>query len=147
MTQQSVVAGRTWMMAAALAVAGCAMYESSKEPPPKPFVGTHWEVVLDLPLKGEQPYMRIGDGRIEGFGGCNNFTGGYLQDSVGARAVAIRALSVSKRLCDASTNAAESRLLETLQSVSSYTIIADTMLLSGSGGTIKLRALPEAKKP
>ena len=47
----------------------------------------------------------------------------------------------------ASTNAAESRLLETLQYVSSYTIIADTMLLSGSGGTLKLRALPEEKKP
>jgi heat shock protein HslJ len=146
MTQKRVVAGILPTMAAALVAAGCATM-NQKEPPPKPFVGTTWEVVLELPLKGQQPTLRVGDGRIEGFGGCNNFTGRYLQDSVGARAVAVRALSVSKRLCDASTNAAESRLLETLQSVSSYTIIADTMLLSGSGGSIKLRALPEEKKP
>jgi heat shock protein HslJ len=146
MTQKRVVTRTLFMTAAALAAAGCATMKD-KEPPPKPFVGTRWEVVLELPMRGEQPYLRVGDGRIEGFGGCNNFTGRYLQDSVGARAVAVRALSVSKRLCDPSTNAAESRLLETLQSVSSYTIIADTMLLSGSGGTLKLRAMPEEPKP
>jgi heat shock protein HslJ len=146
MMRKPVSMGRTLVMFAALSAAACATMKD-KEPPPKPFVGTRWEVVLELPLRGEQPFMRVGDGRIEGFGGCNNFTGRYLQDSVGARAVAVRALSVSKRLCDASTNEAESRVLETLQAVSSYTIIGDTMMLSGSAGTLKLRAIPEEKKP
>ena len=146
MTQERIPMGRILVIAAVLA-SGCAYMEKNKEPPPKPFVGTRWEIVLELPLRGEQPYLRVGDGRIEGFGGCNNFTGRYIQDSVGARAVAVRALSVSKRMCDPSTNAAEAIVLETLQSVSSYTIIADTMLLSGSGGTLKLKALPDEKKP
>jgi len=118
-----------------------------KEPPPKPLVGTYWEVVLELPLKGEQPYLRVGDGRLEGFGGCNRFNGRYLQDSVGARAIAFGGISASKRMCDQGTMAAENRMLETLQYVSSYTIIADTMLMSGSGGTLKLRALTEPVKP
>jgi len=147
MTREQVSIGRTLVVAAALAVAGCGVMEKNKEPPPKPFIGTRWEVVLDLPMRGEQPYLRVGDGRIEGFGGCNNFTGRYLQDSVGARAVAVRALSVSKRLCDPSTNEAENRMLETLQAVSSYIIIADTMVLSGSAGSLKLRALSDEKKP
>jgi heat shock protein HslJ len=146
MTRERVSIGRTLVIAAALAAAACGTMKD-KEPPPKPFIGTRWEVVLDLPMRGEQPYLRVGDGRIEGFGGCNNFTGRYLQDSVGARAVAVRALSVSKRLCDPSTNEAESRMLETLQAVSSYIIIADTMVLSGSAGSLKLRALPDEKRP
>jgi len=146
MTRVQVSMGRTLVIAAALAAAACGTMKD-KEPPPKPFIGTRWEVVLDLPMRGEQPYLRVGDGRIEGFGGCNNFTGRYLQDSVGARAVAVRALSVSKRMCDPSTNEAENRMLETLQSVSSYIIIADTMVLSGSAGSLKLRALPDEKRP
>ncbi len=117
-----------------------------KEPPPKPFAGTRWQVVLELPVQGEQPYFRVGDGRLEGFGGCNRFNARYLQDSVGARAIAIGAISASKRMCDASTMAAENRLIETLQYVSSYTITADTMVMSGSAGTLKLRALPEEGK-
>ena len=47
-------------------------------------------MVLELPLAGEPPSMRFGDGRVEGYGGCNRFTASYLQDSVGARAIAIR---------------------------------------------------------
>lgn len=146
MTQERVVTRTLIIIAGALAAAACGTMKE-KEPPPKPFVGTRWEIVLELPVRGEQPYLRLGDGRVEGFGGCNNFTARYLQDSVGARSIAFRTLSASKRLCDPNTNAAESRVLETLQSVSSYTIIADTMLMSGSGGTLKLRAIPEEKKP
>lgn len=145
MTQKRVVTATLFTMAA-LGAAGCGTM-NQKEPPPKPFAGTHWEVVLELPLKGEQPYLRVGDGRVEGFGGCNRFNGRYLQDSVGARAVAFAGLSTSKRLCDASVMAAENRMLETLLYVSSYTIVADTMVMSGSGGTLKLRAITEDRKP
>ena len=146
MTQGRVEVGRAWMMAAALAAAGCASM-NTKEPPPKPFVGTRWEAVLELPVKGEQPYLRVGDGRVEGFGGCNHFNGRYLQDSVGARAIAFGAISASKRLCDVGTMAAENRLLEMLQYVSSYAVTGDTMVMSGSAGTLRFRALPEEKKP
>src|SRR5260221_12578862 len=67
------------------ALAGCA--SQPKEPPPKPFAGTRWQVQLEVPLAGEQPNMRFGDGRVEGFGGCNKFAAPYVQDSGGARAI------------------------------------------------------------
>jgi hypothetical protein len=55
----------------------------------KPFVGTRWEVILELPLAGEQPSFRFGDGRMEGFAGCNRVNARYVQDTVGARAIVI----------------------------------------------------------
>ena len=131
---------RHWLAVAMLvALVGCAAQK--KEPPPKPFAGTRWQVVLELPLTGEQPSMRFGDGRVEGFGGCSRFVARYVQDSVGARAIAIGRIDIDRRLCEASAQAAESRMLEVLQSVSSYTINAETMTMSGSGGTLRFVAM------
>lgn len=120
-------------------LAGCAA--AKKDPPPKPFAGTRWQVVLELPMTGEQPNMRFGDGRVEGFGGCNRFVAKYVQDSVGARAIAIGRIEVDRRLCDPGPKAAEARVLEILQAVSSYTITLDTMVMSGSGGSLTMRAM------
>ncbi|MGZ5074137.1 MAG: META domain-containing protein, partial [Usitatibacter sp.] len=90
---------RSGLALAALLVLAAACATKPREPPPKPFVGTRWEVVLDLPLEGQQPNMRFGDGRVEGFGGCNKFAARYVQDSVGARAIAIGRIEVDRRLC------------------------------------------------
>jgi heat shock protein HslJ len=131
---------KPWSIIVSLALlSACATQE--KEPPPKPFVGTRWEVVLELPLAGTQPQMRFGDGRVEGFGGCSMFVARYVQDVVGARAIAIGRIEVDRRLCaDPSAQAAETRVLEVLQAVSSYTITADTMVMAGSAGILRFRA-------
>lgn len=136
---------RTLVAALLLLAAACAT--PKKEPPPRPFTGTRWEVVLELPLPGEQPYFRFGDGRMEGYAGCNQVTARFVQDTVGARAIAIGRMEVGRRACEVSARAAEARLLEVLQAVSSYSITADTMTMTGSAGTLKFRAppLPEAK--
>ena len=126
-----------------LVLAACAA--TKREPPPKPFLGPRWEVVLDLPLAGEQPNMRFGDGRVEGFGGCNKFTAQFVQDTVGARAIAIRRIDVDRRLCDAGPRAVENRMLEVLQSVSSYSVTGDALTMTGSGGTLRLRAVDAPK--
>jgi len=132
------------LLAAAVLAAACAG-PSSKEPPPKHFAGTTWQVVLQLPLAGEQPHVRFGDGRMEGFGGCNRFVAGYVEDAVGARAIAIRRIDVPNRhICDADNQAVESRLLETLQSVSTYLITGDTMIMSGSAGSLRFAAKESA---
>jgi heat shock protein HslJ len=129
---------------AALLAAACAG-SSQKEPPPKVFTGTTWQVVLQLPLAGEQPYVRFGDGRMEGFSGCNRFTAQYVEDAVGARAIAIRRIDVPNRhICEADNQAIESRLLETLQSVSTYLITGDTMIMSGSAGSLRFAAKESA---
>ena len=136
MIRASMAAAMTLLFLAA----GCAT--PKKEPPPRPFAGTRWEVVLELPMAGEQPNFRFGDGRMEGFAGCNQVTARFVQDTVGARAIAIGRIEVGRRACDVSARAAEARLLEVLQSVSSYTIVGDTMTMTGSGGTLKFRTTP-----
>lgn len=121
----------------------CGVMEK-KEPPPKPFAGTRWEVVMELPLPGEQPYFRFGDGRMEGFGGCNRVHAQYLSDSVGTRTIAIRRIESGTRACDPGAKLAENRILSTLQSVSDYSITGDVMKMSGSAGTLTLRAHADA---
>jgi heat shock protein HslJ len=123
--------------------AGCA--SAPKEPPPKPFAGTHWQVLFEVPLAGEAPSMRFGDGRVVGFGGCNNFAAEIVQDAVGAGAIAVRRIELDRRLCDAGPRLAESRMLEVLQSVSSYSVTGSILTLSGSAGTLRLRAMDPKK--
>ena len=130
---------------AVLALAGCA--SKPKEPPPAPFTGTLWEVMLELPLAGAQPTIRFGDGRVEGFGGCNRFVARYVQDTVGARAIAIGRIEMNRHLCDPGAQAAEFRMLEVLQSVSSYSVTGDLLTMSGSGGTLRMRAKTPVSAP
>jgi heat shock protein HslJ len=130
------------LLAAALALGIAACATPQKEPPPKPFVGTKWQVQLELPLAGEQPYFRFGDGRMEGFGGCNRVLARYVQDSVGARAIAIGRIDSGTRACNGGSAEAEKRMLEVLQAVSSYQVTGDTMTMTGSAGTLKFRADP-----
>lgn len=127
--------------ALALGLAGCNL-GPRKEPPPKPFVGTKWQVQLELPLAGEQPHFRFGDGRMEGFGGCNRINARYVQDTVGARAIVIGRMDSGTRVCDGGAVEAEKRMLEVLQAVSSYTVTGDTMTMTGSAGTLKFRSDP-----
>lgn len=129
------------LAAAAALVAACASHEP-KEPPPKPFVGTHWRVVLDLPIKGEQPNMHFGDGRVEGFAGCSKFTAPIIQDSIGAGALVIRKLQVDKRVCEPGVQVVEDNLLDTLQAIQSYKILGDAMSMVGPSGNLKLIAVP-----
>ena len=118
---------------------------TQKEPPPKPFAATKWQLVMDIPPAGELPYVRFGDGRMEGFSGCSRFVARYVQDAVGARAIAIGRIEVDRRLCEPSPRAAEMRMLEALQSVSSYSITVDVLTMSGSGGSLKFRAADDTQ--
>lgn len=130
--------------ATATLLAACAAQK--KEPPPKPFVGTKWVAELELPIQGEQPHFRFGDGRMEGWAGCNRVGARYVQDTVGSRFIAIGRIDRGTRACDPGNQAAESRVLEILQAVSSYTIVGDQLTMTGSGGSLKFRSDPPNPK-
>ena len=139
---------KTTILAISLSILLGACAAPKKEPPPKPFIGTKWVVQLELPIAGEQPWFRFGDGRLEGFGGCNRVNARFVQDSVGARALAVGRLDRGTRACEASAQSAEMRVLELLSATSSYTITADTMVMSGSAGSLNLRSdPPHQEKP
>ena len=133
------------LVALAMLAAACAL--NKKEPPPKPFIGTKWVVQLELPMQGEQPWFRFGDGRMEGFGGCNRLAARFVQDTVGSRFIAIGRIDRGTRGCDPGTQQAEMMMLEVLQAVSSYTIKIDEMTMSGSGGSLKFKSDPPAEIP
>jgi heat shock protein HslJ len=133
---------RTALIAAGAALILAACAAQKKEPPPKPFVGTKWVVQLEIPIAGEQPHLRFGDGLMEGFGSCNRLAARYVQDTVGSRFIAIGRIDRGTRGCEARSQAVESNLLQVLQGASSYTILADAMTMSGSGGSIKLKSDP-----
>jgi heat shock protein HslJ len=132
---------------AATLLAGCGMMPKP-DPPPKPFVGTKWVVQLELPIAGDQqPWFRFGDGRMEGFGGCNRIVARYVQDTVGAKAIAFGRFERGTKACDESTRAAEASMLEVLQSASSYQVTLDTMSMTGSAGTLKFKSDPPFEVP
>jgi heat shock protein HslJ len=128
----------------ALLLGGCAM--ASKDVPPKPFSMTRWAVVLERPLPGEPPNFRFADGRMEGFAGCNQVTARYVQDTVGARYLTLGRIEAGRRACDELARSAEAHVLGILQSVTSYTITGDLMVMSGSSGLLRLKALPAEAK-
>jgi heat shock protein HslJ len=76
------------LLATVLLAAGCETIGNlnKKEPPPKPFVGTRWAFVLETPPEGEKPWLRFGDGRMQGFGGCNRVGADYLHRAEAHRA-------------------------------------------------------------
>ena len=132
---------RALSLAVAVLAAGCAA--QMKEPPPKPFVGTKWVVQLELPLQsGPQPWVLFGDGIMEGYGGCNRVAARYVQDTVGTRFIAIGRIDRGTKACEQRNQLVEMRVLEALQAVSSYRIIADTMVMQGSGGALKFLSDP-----
>ena len=118
-----------------------------QDPPPKPFIGTKWVVLLELPIDNEQPWFRFGDGRMEGFGGCNRIFARIVQDAVGARAIAVGKIERGTKACEPSSQSAEQHVLEILQVVSSYTVDADLLTMSGSAGTLKFRSDPPMVYP
>jgi heat shock protein HslJ len=113
-----------------------------KEPPPKPFTGTRWAVLLQIPLPGEPPNFRFGDGRMEGFGGCNRVSARYVQDTVGTRYITLGRIETGMRGCEPGAREAERHVLSILQNVTSYTITGDDMVMTGSGGSLQLHAIP-----
>ena len=131
-------------LAAGIFLAACAT--KPKEPPPKPFAGTRWEAQLEIPYAGEKPWIRFGDGRLEGFAGCNRIAGRYVEDSVGAKAIGIGRIETGHRACDATARRLEESWLDVLHSASSYSITADLLTMTGSGGTLRFRAAGEEAK-
>ncbi|HUJ00800.1 MAG TPA: META domain-containing protein [Usitatibacter sp.] len=115
------------------------------EPPPKTFTGTRWLVQLQKTLPGEKPWVRFGEGRLEGFGGCNRFAARYVQDMMG-ETITIGRIDIGRHACDAAAQRLEEAWLDALHSASGYSITADTMIMSGSGGMLSFRAAPEEGK-
>jgi heat shock protein HslJ len=85
-----------------------------------------------IKMQGErQPHVRfLPEGRLEGFGSCNGFSGSYELTGSGLR---VRSVAATKMACaDPALNRQESRFFGALESVSSYVIAAEELTLRSS---------------
>jgi hypothetical protein len=65
------------------------------------------------------------------------------QDSVGSKAIAVGRIDTGRRACDTLTQAAEDHVIGVLQVVSSYAVIGDVLAMTGSGGTLRFKAVAQ----
>jgi putative lipoprotein len=90
---------------------------------------TNLEGNLSIRTKGErQPHLRfLAEGKLEGFGSCNGFSGTY--EATGST-LRVGSLMSTKMACaDAALNRQESRFLGILESARSYTVAGDVLTL------------------
>ncbi len=80
------------------------------------------------------------EGRVQGFGGCNNFTGAYTQDgnslSIGTEG---GQLATTRKACPPAVMDQESRFMDALGRVSAYRIEQGLLHLLDAEGTPILR--------
>jgi heat shock protein HslJ len=90
--------------------------------------------VSSVPAGVTAAFSFLPDGQIEGYGGCNNFSGHY---SVDGDAITIGPLAATMMACSDDVNAFESQLLTALQNGTSWSV---------SGGTLDLRDGDDAQQ-
>ena len=77
------------------------------------------------------------DGLIQGFGGCNNFSGGY---SVDGESIAIGPLMATQIACPDPAGSFESQLLAALDAAATWSVSGDTLELRDEGGALQVQA-------
>lgn len=77
------------------------------------------------------------EGTVEGFGGCNNFSGGY---SVTGDKIAIGPLMSSMKACDDATNKFEAQFLMALQNSAKWSVTTGTLDLRDANGAQQVAA-------
>ncbi len=84
-------------------------------------------------------------GKVSGFAGCNDYSGGYTTDTPEATsgALTIQDLTATRKLCDDSIAAQENQYLTAFESVTAFTVSGDTLTLTYPGGILTYEALRE----
>jgi heat shock protein HslJ len=77
------------------------------------------------------------DGTVEGFGGCNSFSGGY---GVNGESVTIGPLMSTMMACDDATNTFEVQLLTALQNATTWSVTSGTLDLRDDSGAQQVEA-------
>jgi len=77
------------------------------------------------------------DGHVEGFGGCNNFSGGY---SVTGDSIAIGPLMSTMKACSDTIDAQEGEYLTALQAATKWQVQTGTLELRDNGGALQVTA-------
>ena len=122
-------------LAASLAAAGCGGGDDD-EAAESPLEGTAWTLVSGLDAPDDAvPTLTLEEGNASGFGGCNNFMGGYELDG---DSISIGPLAGTLMACEEPKMAAETAYLPALEAADSWAVEDGELILS-SGGEETLR--------
>jgi heat shock protein HslJ len=113
------------------AAAGCGGDDEGSGPA---LEGTAWTLAagVDAP-DSAVPTLTLADGTASGFAGCNNYTGGYELDG---DSIAFGPLASTRMACPNPEMATESAYLAALESVDSWAVADNELVLSAAGGEV-----------
>lgn len=96
-----------------------------------PLEGTEWTLVdgVDAP-DDALPTLKLADGSVSGFGGCNTFNGPYELDG---DSISIGPLAATLIACEDAKSAAEAAYLPAIEAVNSWAIEDGELVLSTDG--------------
>ena len=95
------------------------------------------EAVSSVPAGVNASISFLPDGTVEGFGGCNNFSGGY---SVNASTIAIGPLLAQLKACGEPADTFERELLTALQAATTWSVTAGALDLRDDSGAQQVAA-------
>jgi heat shock protein HslJ len=96
------------------------------------------EAVVSPVIGGAEPSISFSpDGTVEGFGGCNQFGGGY---SVDGDSIAIGPLHSTMMACSDEINAQEFQLLTALEAATTWSVSGTNLELRDDSGALQLTA-------
>jgi len=112
-------------------LAGCGGDDGDDDAAAPPLEGTEWTLVdgVDAP-DDSVPTLTLADESASGFGGCNNFNGGYELDG---DSLSIGPLAATLMACEEDKSAAEAAYLPALEAVDAWAIEDGELVLSAGG--------------
>jgi heat shock protein HslJ len=93
--------------------------------------------VTSVPAGVGGAFSFLENGSVEGFGGCNNFSGSYTVDG---ESIAIGPLMSTMKACDEATNTFESQLMIALQNSTKWSVSAGKLDLRDDSGAQQVSA-------
>jgi heat shock protein HslJ len=93
------------------------------------------EAVVSPQEEGQMSAAFGPDGTVEGFGGCNHFSGGY---SVDGKAIAVGPLMSTMMSCGEDVDTAEAQYLVALQAATTWEIVQGRLELRDDAGAMQV---------
>lgn len=107
----------------------CALPVGSSDEPEPPLDGTIWMLKhignTEIANSPTQPFIKFDNGTFQGFGGCNQFNGGYTQEKDRIR---VKQITTTKMFCEAIDT--EQSFLSNLQRGTKLLIRTDKLLIA-----------------
>jgi len=107
----------------------CASPDGQTEMAEPPMDGTIWMLKhignTEIANSPTQPFIKFDNGTFHGFGGCNQFNGGYSQEKDRIR---VKQITATKMYCDAMDT--EQRFLSNLQRGTRVQVLTDKLLVA-----------------